>query len=272
VLVNPPEPHAARPPEPIAPGEPVRLEGFVELKDLTFGYNPLEPPLIENLNLSMRPGQRVALVGGSGSGKSTIAKIIAGLYTPWEGQVLLDGIPRAEVNPALLVNSLSMVSQDVFLFEGSARDNLTLWDDSVSDDDLTRAARDAAVLDVIQAMPGGMDGELLEGGTNLSGGQCQRLEIARALVLDPSILVLDEATSALDTETEAIIDERLKRRGCTCVVVAHRLSTIRDCDEIIVLGGGKVLERGTHADLWDAGGAYAKLLRTDGGMVDGEAT
>ena len=253
-------------PEPVtvdANGEPlVRLNGYVELRDVTFGYSPLEKPLIENFDLAIEPGQRVALVGGSGSGKTTLAKIISGEYEPWSGEVLLDGIPRAAVPEDVLVNSFATVDQDVNLFAGTVRDNLTLWDDTVPHHDIVNACEDAAIGDTIRALAGGYDGTLIEGGGNLSGGR-QRLEIARALVHKPAVIVFDEATSALDAETEAVVMERLRMRGCTAILVAHRLSTVRDCDEIIVLQLGKVMERGSHDELWAADGEYARLMRAD---------
>jgi len=253
-------------------GEPaVRLRGFLELRDVTFGYNPTAPPLLEEFHLSIQPGQRVALVGGSGSGKTTIAKLVCGLYRPWSGEILLDGTPRDEVPPTLLANSLSLVDQDLLLFGGTVRENLTLWDASVPDDVLIRACEDAEIFERIQSLPGSLRGELIEGGGNFSGGERQRLEIARALVNNPTILVLDEATSALDTESERLIVERIGLRGCSCLIVAHRLSTIRDCDEIIVLDKGKVVERGTHEELWGMNGVYAGLLRTDEGAAVGGA-
>lgn len=238
-----------------------KLEGRVRFDDVTFGYNPLDTPQLADFTLEVGPGEQIALVGGSGSGKSTVSRLMAGHYQPWNGAVLVDGLPRTAIPRSVLAASVAFVDQEIFLFEGSVRDNVTLWDATINDDEVVAALKDAEVYDVVFSRKGGIHSRVLEDGRNFSGGQRQRLEIARALVRAPSVLVLDEATSALDSETERRITANLRRRGCATVVIAHRLSTIRDSDEILVLDKGRVVERGRHDDLVLAGGPYAELIK-----------
>ncbi|MEL6261785.1 MAG: NHLP family bacteriocin export ABC transporter peptidase/permease/ATPase subunit [Cyanobacteria bacterium J06626_6] len=254
----------ASPDEANASQTAYKLSGAIDIKNLSFGYSPLDAPLISDFNLSIKPGQRIAFVGGSGSGKSTLVKVIAGLYQPSAGEIFFDGLTSKEIPRDILTNSIAMVEQDILLFAGTVRDNLTLWDSTLPEARLRQACQDAEIEEAILAMPYGYDAQLIEGGQNLSGGQRQRLEIARALVSNPSILIMDEATSALDSETEKTIDLNLRRRGCTCLIVAHRLSTIRDADEIIVLERGQVVQRGTHEALWRQDDHYANLIQQSG--------
>jgi NHLM bacteriocin system ABC transporter peptidase/ATP-binding protein len=265
VLVQPAEASVRNAP---SDGDLSRLAGHLELRNVTFGYSRVAAPHVENLSLTVRPGQRVALVGPSGSGKSTVARLIAGLYEPWAGEILFDGKPRAAIPRPVLTSSIAMVDQEILLFAGTVRSNLTLWDPTVTDASVGKACRDASIERDVLSLQGGYDAPLTEGAANLSGGQRQRLEIARSLVNSPAILVLDEATSALDAETERAVDQSLRRRGCTCVLVAHRLSTIRDCDEIVVLDRGRVAERGTHAELLERGGMYASLIQVEGEALE----
>lgn len=239
-----------------------RLRGGVELRGITFGYNKTAPPLIEDFSLTVKPGGSIALVGSSGSGRSTVGKLIAGLYKPWSGQILFDGIPREQVPRQVLTASIAVVDQDIALFEDTIFNNLTLWDKSIDEATVIEACKDAQIHEDIMGRPGGYAHVIKEGGKNFSGGQRQRLEIARALAQRPTILILDEATSALDTKTEHLIMEAVKAKGISLIIIAHRLSTIRDCDEIIVLDQGQVVERGTHEELLKLGGKYSALVST----------
>ncbi len=237
-----------------------RLSGELELKDICFGYSPLEPPLLTDFNLHLKPGRWVAIVGASGSGKSTVAKVITGLYEEWSGQVLMDGTPRRQIPRSVITTSLSAVDQDVFQITGTVGENIALFDNSLRQSDIVRAAKDACIHEDILQLEGGYEAKVSEGGLNFSGGQRQRLEIARALVVNPSILVLDEATSALDPLTEEKVLNNIRHRGCACVIIAHRLSTIRDADEIIVLERGQIVERGRHREMMMHDGPYRRLI------------
>ena len=241
-----------------APAEPAA--GHLTLHDISFRYDPLGPPLIENFSLDVTPGQWVALVGESGSGKSTMGRLISGLYEPQGGEVRIDGRTLAEWGRERLAHIVASVDQDLHLFRGSLRDNVTLWDDTIPHPRLVAAIDDAGLTATVEAMAGNQNNAVHEGGRNLNGGQRQRLEIARALVQEPAVLVLDEATCALDPVSESVILDAVRRRGMTCVLVAHRLSTVRDCDEIVVLERGKVVERGNHVELMAKAGAYARLI------------
>ena len=237
-----------------------RLSGELEMKDVFFGYSPLDPPLIKHFDLHLEPGEWAAVVGASGSGKSTLAKVVAGLYEEWSGEVLFDGVKRRDIPRSVIVNSLATVDQDVFQLSGTVRENISLFDKSLPKEDIVQAAQDACIHEDILKLIGGYEAVVSEGGLNFSGGQRQRLEIARALASNPSLLILDEATSAIDPMTEQKVLENIRRRGCTCLIVAHRLSTIRDADEIIMLEKGNVAERGAHRDLINHDGPYRRLI------------
>lgn len=261
VMEYPDDQNAVRETKPDA--EFSKLRGNIELRNVTFGYSRLEPPLIENFSLTMKPGERIAIVGPSGCGKSTISKLISGLYQPWSGEILFDGKPRSEYPREVMTGALAVVDQDIIMFEDTVANNIKMWDSSIRDFEMILAARDARIHDDIMKLPDGYDHKLNSGGKNFSGGQKQRMEIARVLAQDPTVIILDEATSALDAKTEYEVVNSIVNRGITCIVIAHRLSTIRDCKEIIVLDKGKVVERGTHDELMAMNGAYADLVTSE---------
>lgn len=241
--------------------ERTKLRGEIELRNVTFGYDRSLPPILNHFSLKINAGESVAFVGFSGCGKSTITKLISGLYEPWEGEILLDGVPLKQVNRALLINSLSVVNQDITLFEGTIADNIKMWDESIEDFSMVMAANDAQIHKDIAERPGAYNAMLNENGKNFSGGQRQRIEIATALAKDPTILVLDEATSALDPKTEEQVMKHINNMGITLVMVAHRLSTIRDCDQIYVMENGQIQQHGTHSELMQQQGLYSKLMK-----------
>ncbi|MBQ0035889.1 MAG: ATP-binding cassette domain-containing protein, partial [Firmicutes bacterium] len=237
-----------------------KLSGNVEIKNLSFGYSKLADPFIVDFNMKLEPGKSVALVGGSGCGKSTMSKLISGLQKPWGGEILFDGKPTTQINKSVFVSSLAVVDQDIILFEDTIENNIKMWDDSIEDFEMILAARDAQIHDDIMERPGGYQYKIIEGGKDFSGGQRQRLEIARVLAQDPTIIILDEATSALDALTEYEVVKAIKNRGISCIVVAHRLSTIKNCDEIIVMDKGRIIDRGTHKELMQTSELYQKLV------------
>ena len=256
------------PDDPSLDNEPViektgKLKGNILIKNITFGYSRLEEPVIKDFSLSLKTGERVAIVGSSGSGKSTMSKLISGLYQPWSGEILFDGHKRSDYPREVMTGSIAVVDQDITVFEDTISNNIKMWNDDIQDFEVILAARDAMLHDDITKLPGGYEYKLQSGGKNISGGQRQRMEIARVLAQDPSIIILDEATSALDAKTEYGVINAIRDRGITCIVIAHRLSTIRDCDEIIVLDHGEIAERGTHDELMAKGGIYSDLVSNE---------
>lgn len=245
-------------------GEHEKLSGNIEIKNVTFGYSRLSPPIIDDFSLSVKKGQRIAIVGSSGSGKSTVSRLMSGLFKPWSGEILFDGKSIGEIDRGVLTGSLAVVDQEITIFADTIENNIKMWDSSIQDFEVILAARDAQVHDDIMQKNGGYQYVLTEGGKELSGGQRQRLEIARVLAMDPSIIILDEATSALDAKTEQDVIRAIKERGITLVIIAHRVSTIRDCDNIIVLDSGVITESGTHDQLMAEDGYYKRLVSSEG--------
>lgn len=245
-------------------GPASKLTGQTTLQDVTFGYSPLDPPVVEGITFTLQPGKSVALVGPTGCGKSTVAKLVAGLFDAWNGKILFDGQASQLISRQQLVGSLSLVEQESFLFNGTINDNLTLFDPNIEQDRIIQATTDACIHADILSRVGGYDSEIKENGTNLSGGQKQRFELARALIKNPSLLIMDEATSALDSGTETECFKNIRRRGCALLVIAHRLSTVRNCDEIIVMDKGKIVAKGSHEQLMAAQGLYRDLLELEG--------
>lgn len=244
-------------------GDYSKLSGNIEIKNVTFGYSKLADPIIKDFSLTIKPGQKIALVGASGCGKSTISKLVSGLYQPWEGEILYDGKPIKDIDRSVFTSSIAVVDQDITLFEDTIANNIRMWDSSIEDFEVIMAARDAMIHADIMERDGDYSYKLIEGGMNLSGGQRQRLEMARVLAQDPTIIIMDEATSALDARTEYDVVKAIKDRGITCLVVAHRLSTIRDCDEILVMQDGVIVEKGTHDELYASGGYYRQLVTNE---------
>jgi ABC-type bacteriocin/lantibiotic exporter with double-glycine peptidase domain len=236
-----------------------KFTGRVEVENVSFGYSPITPPQLADVSLSIKPGARIGIVGGSGSGKSTLGRLLVALAAPQKGEIRLDGVTLDKIDNTALRMTVGYVDQTTTLISGSIRENLTMWDSSIPEERIVAAARDAAVHEVISSRPSAYDGKLTENGGNFSGGERQRLAIARALVSDPCLIVLDEAMSALDAVAEMNVVDNIRRRGCTCVLIAHRISAVRDCDEILVLDQGRVVERGGHAELMAIAGRYSRL-------------